>query len=312
MAPSHKSAIVTGAYGAIGRQVSRTLADEGWHVTGVGHGQWSDASVREWGLQTWHEGSISIDTLTRLAVRADLIVHCAGSSAVGASLTEPYKDFERTVGSTAAVLEFIRLNCPDAVLVYPSSAAVYGLADQLPITENSVLQPASPYGVHKRCAEDLIAGYARLFRIRSAIVRLFSIYGEHFRKQLLWDACNRICNGDTVFFGTGFETRDFLHVSDAARLIAIAATYASATCPVVNGGGGMATSVRHVLNRLFELLGQNGKPEFAGTQRAGDPRDYQADITAAAQWGWSPTVSLDDGLRRYVSWYKREGGTDEA
>lgn len=218
-------------------------------------------------------------------------------------MTEPYGDFNRTVVTTAAILEFIRVNCPEAVLVYPSSAAVYGVAARLPMLEDSALHPASAYGVHKKCAEDLVIGHARLFGIRSAIIRLFSVYGEHFRKQLLWDACQRICANETTFFGTGSETRDFLHVSDAAQLIVTSAIYASPVCPIVNGGTGISASIKQVLTDLFDLLGRSDKPNFDGNQRLGDPRDYRADITRAREWGWSPKIALSEGLQGYVSWY---------
>ena len=223
-------------------------------------------------------------------------------------MTAPYSDFNRTVATTAAILEFVRVNCPEAVLIYPSSAAVYGVAARLPTAEDSTLHPASAYGVHKRCSEDLVIGHARLFGIRAAIIRLFSVYGEHFRKQLLWDACRRIRDNETTFFGTGSETRDFLHVSDAAKLIVTSVTYASAACPIVNGGTGISASIKQVLTDLFDLLGRSDKPSFDGSQRPGDPRDYRADITRASEWGWSPKIALSDGLRGYVSWYLRENG----
>jgi UDP-glucose 4-epimerase len=221
-------------------------------------------------------------------------------------MTDPYSDFNRTLATTAVILEFVRVNCPEAVLIYPSSAAVYGVAARLPIAEDSALHPASAYGVHKRCAEDLVIGHARLFGIRAAIIRLFSVYGEHFRKQLLWDACRRIRDNETTFFGTGSETRDFLHVSDAAKLIVTSVAYASAACPIVNGGSGISASIKQVLTDLFDLLGRSDKPSFDGSQRPGDPRDYRADITKASEWGWSPKIALSDGLRGYVSWYLRE------
>jgi len=299
-------ALVTGAHGAVGRYVSRLLASDGWYVAGLGHGGWKGTSAADWGIGAWCEGDVSPVELARLCLRPDLIVHCAGSGAVGASMHEPYSDFSRTVTTTAVILEFIRVNCPEAVLVYPSSAAVYGIAERLPIAEDSALHPTSPYGVHKRCAEDLVVGHARLFGIRAAVVRLFSVYGEHFRKQLLWDACHRICDNETTFSGTGSETRDFLHVSDAARLLVASARHASAACPIANGGSGISVSIERVLTELFELLGRSSKPSFDGKQRSGDPRDYQADITMATGWGWSPKINLSEGLRGYVDWYLRE------
>lgn len=303
-----KTALVTGAYGTIGRYVASTLAARNWRVIGLGHGEWSAEDQTAWGLSSWYEGDVSLSNLRALDSRPILIVHCAGSGVVGASISAPHCDFQRTVASTAAVLEFLRVDCPEAVLVYPSSAAVYGVADRLPMIESSPLHPTSPYGVHKKIAEELVVEHARLFGLNAAVVRLFSIYGEGFRKQLLWDACQRISGNESVFFGTGNETRDWLHVSDAAALLIHAAGHASSLCPVVNGGFGNSVSVSDVLTELFRLMGRRDNPSFCGTQRPGDPLHYHADMRQASAWGWQPKIDWRDGLARYVSWFKREHG----
>ena len=305
---NEKIALVTGAHGTIGRYVALTLAAHNWNVVGLGHGEWSSQDQSRWGLSSWHEGDVSLDSLRALKLQPALIVHCAGSGDVGASITAPYVDFQRTVSTTSSVLEFLRVDCPKSSLVYPSSAAVYGVADRFPLDEASPLHPTSPYGVHKRIAEELLVEHARIFGLKAAVVRLFSIYGEEFRKQLLWDACQRISVNESVFFGTGDETRDWLHVSDAAELLVEAANHASFLCPIVNGGYGRSVSVRDVLSKLFQLMGRHDQPEFCGTQRPGDPNHYHADMRQALTWGWQPEIAWEDGLARYVSWFKQEQG----
>lgn len=303
-------ALVTGAHGTIGRYVSSTLAAHDWKVIGLGHGEWSADDQSKWGISSWHEGDVSLTTLRALGLKPALIVHCAGSGAVGASITAPHTDFHRTVATTADVLEYLRVDCPEASLVYPSSAAVYGVTDCMPMPVSLPLRPASPYGVHKKIAEELVVEHARLFGLKAAVVRLFSIYGEGFRKQLLWDACQRISAGEFVFFGTGDETRDWLHVSDAAELLVQASDYASSDCPIVNGGFGESVSVRDVLTELFRLMGRQDFPSFCGTQRPGDPLHYHADMRQALAWGWQPQITWQAGLARYVSWFKLEHGLE--
>jgi UDP-glucose 4-epimerase len=305
---NQKIALVTGAHGTIGRHVASVLSQWGWRVIGLGHGHWDASEQIAWGVSLWQEGDVSLESLRAMDVSPSLIVHCAGSGAVGASLTAPHADFQRTVVTTTAVLEFLRVDCPEAILVYPSSAAVYGIAEQFPMSENTELRPASPYGVHKKIAEELVAEYARFFGLNCSVVRLFSIYGEEFRKQLLWDACRRISANESVFFGTGDETRDWLHVSDAAALLVAAAEYASTSCPVVNGGFGTPVSVRDVVTELFRLMGRSDVPTFCGTQRAGDPLHYHADMRRALVWEWQPQITWRDGLARYVSWFKQVQG----
>lgn len=299
-----KTALVTGAFGAVGRYVTLALAARGYSVIGLGHGTWSSNDPRTYGIAQWCEGDVSLASLGQLDTLPSLIVACAGGSSVGASVHAPYVDFQRTVNSTVAILEFMRLHCPEAALVYPSSAAAYGVVEQLPIREDSPLCPSSPYGVHKKIAEETIAEYSRFFGLKTIVVRLFSVYGEGFRKQLLWDACHRIAANETTFFGTGDETRDWIHAADAAELLIQAAAYAATTCPVVNGANGEQVTVRTILTKLFGLMGRDDLPQFSGETRSGDPLYYHADISKALAWGWQPKVPWGKGLSRYVDWFK--------
>ncbi|MBE9139847.1 NAD-dependent epimerase/dehydratase family protein [Nodosilinea sp. LEGE 07088] len=303
---NQKTALVTGGLGAVGRYVTSALAARGWQVVGLGHGSWNPDDPHSYGLSHWVEGDVSLANLMALKANPHLIVACAGGSSVGASVNAPYVDFQRTVNSTVAILEFMRLHCPDAALVYPSSAAAYGVVERLPISEDAPLCPSSPYGVHKKIAEEIIAEYSRFFELKTIIVRLFSVYGEGFRKQLLWDACHRIAANETVFFGTGDETRDWIHGSDAAELLVQAADYASSACPIVNGAYGEQVTVRDILTKLFALMHRNDLPQFSGEVRSGDPLHYHADISKALAWGWQPHIDWQEGLRRYVSWFEEE------
>lgn len=301
---NQKTALVTGAFGAVGRYVTSVLAARGYAVVGLGHGTWSPDEQRRFGLAQWVEGDVSLANLGQLETKPSLIVACAGGSSVGASVNAPYLDFQRTVNATVAILEFMRLHCPEAALVYPSSAAAYGVVDHLPIREDAPLCPSSPYGVHKKIAEEIIAEYSRFFGLKTIVVRLFSVYGEGFRKQLLWDACHRIAANETTFFGTGDETRDWIHAADAAELLVQAADYAASTCPIVNGAYGEQVTVRDILTKLFVLMHRSDRPQFSGEVRSGDPLHYHADTSKALAWGWQPKISWKEGLSYYVDWFE--------
>lgn len=296
------TALVTGAAGFVGRHMVNHLAAQGYSVHGMGRGQ---INVNEQQAKAiWYGGEISLDLLASTKLRPDIIVHCAGGASVAKSLATPHQDFRDTVDSTAAVLEYIRTATPRSRLVYISSAAVYGKVIDLPIGESTELNPVSPYGVHKRMAEMLCELYAHEMGLNVAIVRLFSVYGAGLRKQLLWDACNKLTQGDAVFFGTGDEIRDWLHVQDAVRLINRVIDIASPECPILNGGRGEGVTVKGVLETLCRFLGLDALPMFTGHHRGGDPDVYVADVARARSLGWSPEIEMEKGLESYVRWYE--------
>lgn len=303
-----KSVLITGAHGFLGRYCAREFSNHGFRVIGLGYGSWVGESHENFGIQRWIEGTVNFDTLQSVGEPVDVIIHCAGSGSVGYSLNHPLQDFQRTVDTTLAVLEFMRLSAPAATLVYPSSAAVYGCRDAAPIHETDPLQPVSPYGVHKKIAEELCASYASNFGLRVSVIRFFSIYGTGLKKQLLWEACRRFAranSGDVEFFGTGSEMRDWLHVQDAATLIFTIGN-ASVAGLVVNGGCGTSVPVRDVLNMVAGEFGGRVGITFNGLVREGDPKHFYADTTRALGLGWVPRVTLRDGVSDYTAWFHKE------
>jgi UDP-glucose 4-epimerase len=297
--------LVTGANGFLGRHVARCFAAQGHSVLGIGHGAWLQEEWELWGLRGWHSADVTLETLELYAGEPAVIVHCAGGGSVSFSIEDPIADFERTVVTTAHVLEYVRTFAPSCRVVYPSSASVYGMVEAVPIREDYPAAPISQYGTHKLMAEQMVTSYARQFGSSAAIVRLFSVYGCGLRKQLLWDACRKFANDDSVFMGTGDEVRDWLHVEDAANLLLAAAEHASPQCQTVNGGCGQGATVREVLLQLGSNFSQT-EPSFSGAKRTGDPTRFIADIEGAKAWGWLPTRRWREGVEEYATWWKRK------
>ena len=202
------------------------------------------------------------------------------------------------------ILKYMRYINPNVKLIYLSTAGVYGAVKSLPITEGVELNPLSPYGQHKLEAEALCSDFSISNDIDTTVIRLFSIYGPGLKKQLLWDALNKIIQNDTEFFGTGEELRDWLHVDDASSLIYTVAEADSEGYTILNGGSGNGVSVRDLLTKLFAFYGLSHSVNFSGLVRAGDPVGYLADISKAKALGWKPEVSLQSGLLNYVQWFK--------
>jgi len=301
---------ITGGKGFIGRHLARQVSENGDIVSGIGHGLWPAEEAGKWGYSNWSNGEIDAANLSQLARSSglpDVVYHLAGGSSVGASLQNPHEDFRRTVASTAQLLEWLRLNAPDASVVGVSSAAVYGAVHAGPIPEDAAITPYSPYGTHKAMMESLCRSYAENFGLRVAIVRLFSVYGAGLEKQLIWDLCCKLAaakSSTVVLGGTGRELRDWLHVNDAAALLVLVRARCEAGCPAINGGTGIATSTRKVAEMVSQAWGNGASVEFSGVARKGDPASLVADCTQASKLGFKTRILLAEGIREAVSWYK--------
>ena len=157
-------------------------------------------------------------------------------------------------------------------------------------------------------AEECCRIFAKEWDVPVAIIRFFSLYGEGLRKQLLWDACRKAVQGQFAFFGDGTEMRDWLHIQDAMKLVAIAVDKATPECPVVNGGTGSGVTVKEILTHLGGLLHPVRVPAFSGCVKPGDPHHQIAGLDVLGQWGFSPSVLWQEGIRAYVDWFQKEQG----
>jgi len=304
--PTFRSLLVTGARGFIGRHLARSAAAGGWWVAGLGHGGFPDAA--EWGLSRWLNADVTGANLDLVARGAELdaLVHLAGGSSVAASLEAPLEDFERTVTTSARLLEWVRTAAPRTRVVLVSSAAVYGSGHTGLIPETAPQSPSSPYGFHKSIMEQLGASYRGSYGLDVEVVRLFSVYGPGLAKQLIWDLSRRLEAGASrlELAGTGDEARDFLHVSDAVRLLVLTASSGQSTDWVMNGGTGTATRVREIAARVAEAFGRaHVELLFTGERRAGDPVQLVADVARARARGFVPAVTLEAGLADTLASY---------
>lgn len=302
-------ALVLGAAGFIGRHVCREMNARGFTVHGVGHGGWTAEERSAFGVTRWHESDITLEALRAASDGAspDVVLHCGGSGTVAHSYRAPASDFERSVGTTLAALEFTREQTSPPCFVLASSAAVYGDQGDIDIDEGARLDPMSPYGYHKMTSEHLCESYHRFFNVRTRVVRLFSVYGEGLQKQLLWDAMNKFRRGENSFFGTGDEMRDWIHVEDAARLLGLAAT-APATLHAIYNGGYFKARTRDVLGALARAAHATSAPTFSGEVHPGNPRRLTGSTSRArTELAFEGHIGLEDGLSRYADWFATTG-----
>lgn len=306
--------LITGAHGFIGKHLARWLSRQGHQVAGIGHGIWPTAEA--WGVSHWLNGDIQSGNLRLLQQTGgtpDVVYHLAGGSSVGVAIANPREDFFRTVATTAELLDWLRMDAPDARLVAVSSAAVYGAGHDGPIAEDAALTPYSPYGHHKRIMEELCRSYAASYGLRVTIARLFSVYGAELKKQLLWDLCTRIAAGarPLMLGGSGQELRDWTDVHDVVRALDVLAAEACPEVAVVNVGTGAGRSVRHIATnvaRHWSLADAADALQFSGQSRPGDPFSLIANASALNALGFAWEIPVDDGLAAYVQWFKSQNG----
>jgi UDP-glucose 4-epimerase len=304
--------LITGAHGFIGKYLARWLARQGHQVMGLGHGIWPAAEAASWGVTHWLNGDIQSGNLRLLQHASgtpDVVYHLAGGSSVGVAIANPREDFFRTVATTAELLEWLRVDAPQARLVAVSSAAVYGSGHDGLIAEDATLTPYSPYGHHKRIMEELCRSYATSYGLRISIARLFSVFGVELKKQLLWDLCTRLAAGTRPLLlgGSGNELRDWTDVRDVVRALDLLATQARAEMEVVNVGTGTGASVRKIattIARHWPLADAADVLQFSGTSRPGDPFSLVANATRLNKLGFAWQMSVDDGLAAYVRWFQ--------
>lgn len=194
-------------------------------------------------------------------------------------MSDPGADFAASVALLENVLEGVRRSARRPRLIYPSSAAVYGNPEVLPVTEDGPLAPISAYGYHKAMCEFLVREYAQCFGIPGMIARPFSLFGESQRRLLVWEIFRQFIDAPRVeLFGTGDEERDYLHVDDFAEAAWACAVRSARPCEVINVASGTSIRVADLAKRIGSALG-SGKPvSCKGLRSAGDPAVWRADV----------------------------------
>ena len=244
----------------------------------------------------------------------DVVLHGAGTASVSASLHYPLDDLRAAALTWANTLEGVRRSGLRPLLLFPSSAAVYGNRTELPLEEEMHAHPISPYGFHKVACELLAQEYTECFGLNIIVFRLFSIFGEAQRRLLIWELYKQLTSDarEVWLQGTGEETRDYLHIDDATdALFHLIENQMKETQQgrslIINIASGEETNVLHLAREIAEILGVRKEIRCRGTERAGDPRRWQADISLlrslAPQWQPQP---LSQRLAQCLNAWERQ------
>jgi len=233
----------------------------------------------------------------------DVIINCIGAANVGSSYTNTSDDFESNVVVIKNVLEVLRRHSLQHIkLVNLSSAAVYGNPQKLPVKESDPALPLSPYGYHKYMAELLIKEYAACFGLKTVSMRIFSAYGNGQKKLLLWDLHKKIqkSNAKIVLFGTGNESRDFIHIEDISQQILLAINNADFLGEAINVANGREVKISEIVELYQQYYPNKFDYEFNGEVRLGDPLNWCADISIMESWSYRSIVNLENGIAGYI------------
>lgn len=302
-----KNILITGVNGFLGSNCAKYFSIKN-KVYGIDQKKCKNKKNSESNLIESREGDVTIENLKKINIIPDIIIHCAGSGTVVKVHDEPYLEFCKAINSTVSVLEYARKYCSSAKIIYPSSPAVIGNTMNKKIKEDSIRKPISSYGYHKKIAEILFEDYCNNHNITSVIIRFFSLYGEGLKKQLLWDASNKLFKNtnEAHFFGTGNEIRDWIHIKDAVSLIDRVINYNGEKLEVFNGGSGKGKKVYEIIHLVKKYLNSPAKIVFNDSNRIGDPRHFLADTSRINKLKWEPTIDIKEGIKQYCNWYKRQ------
>jgi UDP-glucose 4-epimerase len=237
--------------------------------------------------------------------KAEVIINCMGSANVGFSYTNTSEDFESNAGVVRRVLEILRQrNLNHVRFINLSSAAVYGNPNKLPIKETHLAQPISPYGFHKYIAEHLLKEYSHCFGLKTLSLRLFSVYGNGQTKLLLWDLHQKILNsnGEITLFGTGTESRDFIHIKDIYRQVILAIENSKFDGEEINVANGKEVFIKDIVEIYQKQYPISFTYQFNGENRLGDPLNWCADISIMKSWGYQSEIGIELGIENYINW----------
>jgi UDP-glucose 4-epimerase len=230
-------------------------------------------------------------------------INCAGASSVPDSFTNPLRDYFLNVHLVTLLLNAIKEGNNDCKFIQLSSAAVYGNPQTLPIKENHILSPLSPYGIHKKQAEEICGLYHDCFGVNTSVLRIFSAYGPGLRKQLFWDLYQKAKSNDKmILFGTGEETREFIHVKDIVSAIDLVIKTDPEGYRVINIANNDSRTIKNAANIFLKNIGFKGTTKFDGKNRIGDPLHWNADVSLLNAMGYQQQIHFEHGIKEYGKW----------
>ena len=312
--------LVTGCAGFIGSRVCQLLLAAGHKVLGVDDlNEAYDPRLKQWRLDALHPQPgftfQKLDIADRAALAGvfqacsagqssfDAVVNLAARAGVRSSLADPWIYFRTNCEATLTLLELSRQHGVRK-FVLASSSSLYGDQNPVPYAEDTDTdRPLSPYAASKKAAEITAHAYHHLYGLDVTVLRYFTVYGPAGRPDMaVFRFIRCIAEGEPiVVFGDGSQKRDFTYVDCIAR--GTVAAIAPLGYEIINLGGDRPAKVSDVIAEIARLLGRSARIEYRPAHPADIPIAWAEIGKARELLGWSPQVSLEEGLRRSVEWY---------
>jgi UDP-glucuronate 4-epimerase len=321
--PQPRRALVTGCAGFIGSHLTESLLADGVQVVGVdcfnaNYGRAQKLSnlhqALDWRAFEFVPLDLASGDLAELVCDVDVVFHLAAEPGVRASWGDRFARYvTNNIVGTQQLLRALEV-APGARLVYASSSSVYGQAETLPTTEDTVPSPVSPYGLTKLTGEHLANVYHANHGLEVASLRYFTVFGPRQRPDMAFNIfCRAALEGEPItVYGDGHQTRDFSYVGDVVRATRAAAVSAIDSGGAYNVGGGLRASLREVIETIAELAARPLDVRY-GLHQAGDVRDTGAETSKArAHLGFAPQTGLRDGIAAELQWLRSGAGVRAA
>ncbi len=312
-----KKYLVTGCAGFIGSTLTDRLLSEGASVIGIDiFRDYYDVSIKRHNTAsalknpsfTLIEKDLSADLefLSEFIDRSDelVIYHLAAQAGVRKSWGTDFRIYTRdNIDATQNLLEWAHSRGGVKNFVYASSSSIYGIPVDLPMTEDhTVPAPHSPYGVTKLAAENLVRLYTANMGLPSASLRFFTVYGPRQRPDMAFNRFIRAASDGKPIgvFGNGKQTRDFTYIDDIVNGLRLAEN--SIRGLAMNLGGGNRVTLLHAIETLSNVMGRKIEIEFSESKLGDVPDTWASAELALTEMGWKPSVSLEEGLSREITW----------
>jgi UDP-glucose 4-epimerase len=300
--------LVTGVAGFVGSHLAERLLRDGHSVVGVdAFTDYYARALKQGNLQrlqdhasfTFLEADLNATDLVALIGENEWIFHQAGQAGVRASWGQDFALYTAAnITATQHLLEAATRAPNLKRFVYASSSSIYGNARALPVTEETLPQPVSPYGVTKLAGEHLCMLYWHNYHIPTVMLRYFTVYGPRQRPDMAFHKFLKAMLQEAEFtvYDDGYQTRDFTYVADIVEANVQAAQAPDAAGQVFNIAGGSRVTLREVIKTMEALVGKPARIRYE-PPALGDVRDTFADTTRAQHiLGYQPRVTLREGL----------------